>query len=352
MLADVLLDDGGDLRVERRQHLVETLDDGHGAAAGDERLGHLEADVAGADDERRSDLPGVEQPAQRDGLLERADGEGAVGADVGHRDVHRRGAGRDHEAGVGEPVRALALAVDDPATGRVELGGHGRGAHVDAAVLGEPFHRVGEQVVRRRHHAREVVRQAAQAVGDVRRRLEDDHVERRVGAPRCRRGRHPGRAAPDHDHPFGHAPNAREPPGLSLRPGPPKVAGFPGVPGQEDLGASADSPPGRTTAAGVRGHPPQVDRSGTGQPHPHPHEVLPAVNGPPSCHVDRRRVAAPARRAHPHLRHSRPLHHEGTEVVPAGRAAQRPDGHPSQTPSFWRAISVPAASACSLSMAM
>jgi hypothetical protein len=43
-----------EFRVEGGQHLRPPFDHGHRYPAGAQRLGHLQADVAGADDQRRS----------------------------------------------------------------------------------------------------------------------------------------------------------------------------------------------------------------------------------------------------------------------------------------------------------
>ena len=47
-------DECAELRVDGGEHFGQLLDLGHGDATRDERLGHLEADVAGADDHRSS----------------------------------------------------------------------------------------------------------------------------------------------------------------------------------------------------------------------------------------------------------------------------------------------------------
>ena len=49
-----------ELRVEGGQHLRQPFDHGHREPAGAPRLGHLQADVAGADDQRRAGRPGGE----------------------------------------------------------------------------------------------------------------------------------------------------------------------------------------------------------------------------------------------------------------------------------------------------
>ncbi len=49
-------DERAELGVDGWEYFGELLDLGHGDAARDERLGHLEADVAGADDHRSSDV--------------------------------------------------------------------------------------------------------------------------------------------------------------------------------------------------------------------------------------------------------------------------------------------------------
>ena len=56
VLVELGADECAELGVDGWEHFRELLDLGHGDAACDERLGHLESDVSGADDHRSSDV--------------------------------------------------------------------------------------------------------------------------------------------------------------------------------------------------------------------------------------------------------------------------------------------------------
>jgi hypothetical protein len=90
----------------------------------------------------------------------------------------------------------------------VPLGVHrddlGSGPYIDATPLAERLHRVGKQLVRAGHRAREVVGKAAQPVGDIGAGLEDDDLETRVDPTGRRGGRHPGRPTADHHESSAH----------------------------------------------------------------------------------------------------------------------------------------------------
>ena len=71
VLVELGADECAELWVDGWQHLRELLDLGHGEAAGDERFGHLEPDVSGADDHRPSDLLLFERVHQGEGVAHR-----------------------------------------------------------------------------------------------------------------------------------------------------------------------------------------------------------------------------------------------------------------------------------------
>ena len=101
-----------ELGVDGGKHLGELLDLGDGEAAGGERLGHLEADVAGADDHRSPDLPVLEGAHQRERVAHRVQQVHAVGraeaVEPGDRRPDRHRAGADDQRVV---VERLVVAV-------------------------------------------------------------------------------------------------------------------------------------------------------------------------------------------------------------------------------------------------
>ena len=64
-------DERAELGIYGGKNLRELLDLGHGEAAVRERFGHLEPDVAGADDDRPTDLAVLEGAHQRERVAHR-----------------------------------------------------------------------------------------------------------------------------------------------------------------------------------------------------------------------------------------------------------------------------------------
>jgi formamidopyrimidine-DNA glycosylase len=193
----------GHVGVQRDRHdLVGAVDHRDLEAAADERLGHLQADVARADHDRAlaaaqqvlvEALGGVDGPRRLDDLHARdlrADGDRARGDD---ELVERLGA-----------LGAGGVVVDGQRA-RVEVDRHDllADAHVDAAlaVLLRPAHdqplAVGEVLG-------DEVRDPARRVGRVRAALEGDDLERRVAPQRLRRRAHPCRVATDDRESLSH----------------------------------------------------------------------------------------------------------------------------------------------------
>src|SRR5438552_2406575 len=74
-----------------------------------ERLGHLEADVAAADDDRVPWPALVEESAQDHAVVEHLHPEDAVGVDPRQRRAHRHRPGRDHQLVEALPRLGLLL---------------------------------------------------------------------------------------------------------------------------------------------------------------------------------------------------------------------------------------------------
>src|SRR6195952_4787099 len=149
-----LPDDGAHVGVDLGEGLRRVVEDRHLETAQRHRLGHLDADVAGADDDRAA-VAGVGQVLD-DGLavLERLHPEDALGVDPLQRRAQRAGAGGEHEVVVLDlPVLTdgTVLAAVDPAEGHdllleVDRRGLRAHAHLDpglAVLLG----RAGDQGV-------------------------------------------------------------------------------------------------------------------------------------------------------------------------------------------------------------
>ena len=183
---------GGHVLVERRHHLAGALDQRHPQAALHERLGHLEADVAAADDDRAlAARPGPR--AKRSAASIVRAGSAALGARDRRRDG--LGAGGEHEL-----VEALAALV-------AELVAHGELAAVEvdgrrprcAVWTSIPCSRCSSGERRSGRRSRRRGRRRRTGSHMQRRRLgaalERHHVE--VGRPAAgrARGAHPRRIA-------------------------------------------------------------------------------------------------------------------------------------------------------------
>jgi hypothetical protein len=115
------------VRVERGHRLRGLIDDGHCDAVSHERLGHLDTDVAPADDYGPPGLRAIEVGQERGAVVESLHPEHAGGVHAGQRWSHRDRAGRDDEGVEAFPVR--------PSGGEV-MSCHAPGREVDLLHLG------------------------------------------------------------------------------------------------------------------------------------------------------------------------------------------------------------------------
>ncbi len=207
----------GHVGVEREHDLRRAVDHRDVHPARDERLGHLEADVAGADDdraraaalERRAQpLAGVDRPRRLDRL------------GAGDRRGLRLGAGRDDElverldrlAAVARcgpsacaRARSIAMTSQPVRTSMPRLRcSCGVAADEPLRVLDEPA---------------DVVRDPARRVRGVRPALERDDLEVGVAAARDARGAHPGGVAADDREPLRHVAQPSRESGSKRSPG-------------------------------------------------------------------------------------------------------------------------------------
>ena len=136
MAGEFGVDEGAELRVDGGQHLGELFHLGDAQAADGQGVGHFQADVPGADDDRAGrcgflegahDGEGVAYGVQQVHPVDGAEGVGAGQAGDGRAD--RDGAGADDElvvaehlllAAVGGGDQELAAGYVDPPGGGVE----------------------------------------------------------------------------------------------------------------------------------------------------------------------------------------------------------------------------------------
>ena len=213
MAGEFGMHEGAELRVDGGQHFAELFHLGDAQAADGQCVGHFQADVPGADDDR----------AGRGGLLEGAhDGEGVAhrvqqvhpvgGAEgiragqAGDGRADRDGAGADDELVIAEYLLAalgggdqeLAAGHVDPPGGGVGPQPHPGGFQVGEGAVGQ-VPPVGDL-------AGDVVGDAAD--GEVRVGVLQDHrdVRSRVELAGPQGRADPGVAAADHDQVHGRAP--------------------------------------------------------------------------------------------------------------------------------------------------
>ena len=189
---EFIVDERAEFGVEGGEHLGASLELGDGHAAGDEGFGHLQADIAGADDDRRGRLPRGEVVVEGEGVAHRVDhmhpirrGERVEAGDAG---VGRKRTGADDELVVGDLLLGPVLAADgEPLACDVDARGEGvqpqahpGGLQVGGGAVGEGLPGL--------HFAGEVVGDAAD--GEVRVGVghDDGDVDRGVefaGAQGC-----------------------------------------------------------------------------------------------------------------------------------------------------------------------
>ena len=199
MAADLFFDEGGQGFVEVGHDPGEQFGDHDADAPLGEGLGHLQADVAGADHEGPPDAPGVQQPPQGHGVLQGPHREDVGVTEAGDGRHGRRTAGGHDEPVVGETGGAPVLDVVHDPGGGIEAGGLGVEAQVDPPPLPEVPRRVGQEVLGPFHQAGQVIGDAAHPVGGVAGRLQDDDLQVGVHAAGGGRGRHARRPAADDD---------------------------------------------------------------------------------------------------------------------------------------------------------
>ena len=188
-----------------------TVDDGDVQPAHLAGLGHLQPDVAAADDHDALHVPGVQLGAQCGAVV-----EGLHAVDPGRVDPRHRRARRDAAGGVDEVVVRLVVLAP-----RVEVAGpHGARRQVDPDDLGARAQvdavaavllgSAGDELVHVLDRTADPVGDAAGRVRGVAPALEGDDLQL-VGAAtlaRLARGAHPRRVATDHDQPSAHDGNA------------------------------------------------------------------------------------------------------------------------------------------------
>ena len=200
-------DAGSEVLVDHAQRLRSALDHRRRAPPLDVGLGHLEPDVAAADDDDPpAPLVGERQQHLGVGEALHAVDEGEV--DAGQVRSHRLAAGGDQQLVVADELRGAGVLVEhlDLALGDVDRRRVVVGAHVDAALavgLGGAGHEgldaAGDQTT---HEERD----AAGRVAREPRLLEHDDLGVRARGLDARGRRHAGRVAPDDQRSQRHRP--------------------------------------------------------------------------------------------------------------------------------------------------
>ena len=198
---------GAEFGVDGGQDLGQLFHLGDGQPAGGERVGHLQADVAGADDHRDGRCSFLQGAHEGEGVAHRVQQVHAVGGaelvQAADRGPDRDGAGADDELVVADQLVGAAGGGDqelaggdvDAAGGGVQPQPHPGGLQVGGGAVGEVAP-VGDL-------AGDVVGDAAD--GEVRVGVRDDHADvgGRVELAGAQRGADPGVAAADHDQVHG-----------------------------------------------------------------------------------------------------------------------------------------------------
>jgi len=166
----VLFDEARHVRVEHREDLVQFFNDGHAAAVLGQRLGHLHADQAAADNHNVFGPRFGERRLDPFGVFHLVQGVHAELVHAGQRRFDRPRAGAEHQFVVGEPFGRLGAAGRshaDTLLCAVDAQRHGRVADLHVFDFAEE-NRVAHHADRRAHqlpllldHARDVVRKPA-----------------------------------------------------------------------------------------------------------------------------------------------------------------------------------------------
>jgi hypothetical protein len=195
----------GHVGVERAHELVAALDQGDALPAADERLGHLEADVAAADDD---DLLTVERAGEVEQLtcvVEGLHASDGVTIDAGEVGPRRSRAGGEQELVELHAIAAAALVVAhlDGTGGQVEVDHLVVQPHVDA-LLPVLLGRAGDEVFQRGHLAPDEVRDPAGRVARPPTPLEGHDLQVGLQAASLHSSRHPGGVTTDDHQPLDH----------------------------------------------------------------------------------------------------------------------------------------------------
>ena len=104
-------DIGGHFRIQRRQRVRRLFNDRHIHSAPAHRLGHLQADESGADDDGAAGRVRLEVFVHRDRVFHRAEKEQVRGCNVFDGRHDRFGAGREDQLVVRDPLDLLRLSI-------------------------------------------------------------------------------------------------------------------------------------------------------------------------------------------------------------------------------------------------
>ena len=196
--------EGAELRVDGGQHLGQLLDLGDGQAPGGQRVGHLQADVPGADDDRAGRGCLGQGAHEREGVAHRVQQVHPVGrpqrGEPGDRRADRDRAGPDDQLVVGDQVLGPVRAGDEElVAGGVDAAGGGVQPQPHPGRLQVGDGAVGE-VAPVRDLAGDVVGDAAD--GEVRVGVGHHHgdIGARVDLAGAERGADAGVAPADGDH--------------------------------------------------------------------------------------------------------------------------------------------------------
>src|SRR5690606_31339691 len=191
-----------ELRLERRQDVRCELDERGVQALRGERLGGLDADEAGSEDDGAAGAP-VDLPAQGDGVVDGAQGAHARGVEAGQRGTDGTGAGGQDERVVADALLAAGGAHEDLARLGVEPDDLVAGTHVEVESRAQPLGCLDEEVVGLGDLAAHVVGQTAVGEGDVLPALEDDDLRALVEPARAGGAAHAAGDAAHDDDPGG-----------------------------------------------------------------------------------------------------------------------------------------------------
>jgi hypothetical protein len=185
--------------VEGAHRLRPGVDDGDRQPAPDQRLGHLDADVTGAN-HHRAPRPAVELGLDRRGVLEVLHAQHARRVHAGQVRAHRARPGGDHQVVETDPPGGPAVQIPHRDLAPVPVDALDKMTHsqidaVGAVLVGA----AGDQLGPISHVAGDPVRDAAGGVGAERTAVEGDHLHVLPAHPLDGGGRaHAGPVRPDH----------------------------------------------------------------------------------------------------------------------------------------------------------